>query len=290
MANKDIEKEEVVTQDDLKEKIKDYFVTVTEDKFTKIRVVKCNHKIEWSGLQLQNAFMTSKHWATHNLDLKMDYRHTEEVDNVFFVFTYANTGGGYPGMHNLRLYLLIDDDKTIELNDVSGNDTSSQTTQVGDTYHNIYVETAQLSISAADFIQIANANKLEYSIRTGQGRLDGTFTEEQLNIIKGFYNAALDEDFEVEEISSFIESHKSKSKKNKSGCYIATMAYGSYEHPQVIVLRDFRDNYLSKRDWGKKFIATYYKYSPRLVENLKNKTLINRLARGILNLFIKAIK
>lgn len=30
------------------------------------------------------------------------------------------------------------------------------------------------------------------------------------------------------------------------GCYIATMVYGNYDHPQVMVLRDFRDSYLAK--------------------------------------------
>lgn len=34
---------------------------------------------------------------------------------------------------------------------------------------------------------------------------------------------------------------------SSGGCYIATMAYGNYDHPQVMVLRQFRDSYLSKR-------------------------------------------
>ena len=41
---------------------------------------------------------------------------------------------------------------------------------------------------------------------------------------------------------------------SSDGCYIATMVYGDYDHPQVMVLRDFRDNYLDKRSWGKQFI------------------------------------
>ena len=31
-------------------------------------------------------------------------------------------------------------------------------------------------------------------------------------------------------------------RSNNSGCYIATMAYGDYDHPQVLVLRRFRDD------------------------------------------------
>lgn len=30
------------------------------------------------------------------------------------------------------------------------------------------------------------------------------------------------------------------------GCYIATMAYGSYDHPQVMILRRYRDDILKK--------------------------------------------
>jgi hypothetical protein len=46
------------------------------------------------------------------------------------------------------------------------------------------------------------------------------------------------------------------------GCYIATMAYGNYDHPQVLELRTFRDEFLSKSYLGRNFIKLYYKYSP----------------------------
>ncbi|MFC2263736.1 MAG: CFI-box-CTERM domain-containing protein [Prevotella conceptionensis] len=74
------------------------------------------------------------------------------------------------------------------------------------------------------------------------------------------------------------------------GCYIATMAYRDYNHPQVLVLREFRDLYLDKRGWGKKFIKTYYKYSPRLAGKLKDYTLINKIIRKALDCFIFCIK
>lgn len=70
------------------------------------------------------------------------------------------------------------------------------------------------------------------------------------------------------------------------GCYIATMAYGDYGHPKVMVLRQFRDSYLSKRDWGKKFIKFYYANSPRWVETLKDYKRINSLIRKILDSFV----
>jgi hypothetical protein len=77
---------------------------------------------------------------------------------------------------------------------------------------------------------------------------------------------------------------------NSSGCYIATMAYGDYDHPQVIQLRKFRDETLSKSYLGQLFIKIYYKYSPTLVEVLRNQKQVNTFIRTILNQIIKAIK
>jgi len=82
----------------------------------------------------------------------------------------------------------------------------------------------------------------------------------------------------------------SSSSSSSGGCYIATMAYGSYEHPQVMVLRQFRDIVLYKSVLGRWFIKFYYHYSPKLVEALKDKQIINKSIRYILNQFIKIIK
>lgn len=75
-----------------------------------------------------------------------------------------------------------------------------------------------------------------------------------------------------------------------SGCYIATMAYGDYDHPQVMILRQFRDEVLDRSALGKWFIKTYYHYSPKLVERLKNQKTVNIIIRKALNQFIKLIK
>ena len=82
----------------------------------------------------------------------------------------------------------------------------------------------------------------------------------------------------------------SSSSSGSSGCYIATMAYGDYDHPQVMILRQFRDNVLDKSAFGKWFIKVYYHYSPKLVEKLKTKKTVNSIIRQTLNQFIKLIK
>jgi hypothetical protein len=74
-----------------------------------------------------------------------------------------------------------------------------------------------------------------------------------------------------------------------SGCYIATMAYGNYDHPQVQELRKFRDQFLSQSLLGRNFIRFYYKYSPRLVEKLRDKPKTNKLIRTLLDFLIKTM-
>lgn len=51
----------------------------------------------------------------------------------------------------------------------------------------------------------------------------------------------------------YFELYKQKITPS-SGCYIATMAYGDYNHPQVVHLRNFRDNRLANYYIGREFI------------------------------------
>lgn len=55
-------------------------------------------------------------------------------------------------------------------------------------------------------------------------------------------------------------------KYDKTGCYIATCVYGSYDCPQVWTLRRFRDHTLESVWYGKVFIKCYYTISPVLVK------------------------
>jgi len=83
---------------------------------------------------------------------------------------------------------------------------------------------------------------------------------------------------------------KRAEKQKSKGCYIATMAYGSYEHPQVLILRQYRDYKLSRSILGRAFIKIYYSISPYLVGALKDNNQINKLIRYVLDIFVRSLK
>lgn len=68
-----------------------------------------------------------------------------------------------------------------------------------------------------------------------------------------------------------------------SGCYIATAIYGSYDAPEVFVLRRFRDEFLSRTVFGRLFIKAYYRISPPVAEWLKGAKRINNGVKCILD-------
>ena len=74
------------------------------------------------------------------------------------------------------------------------------------------------------------------------------------------------------------------------GCYIATCAYGSYNCPEVWVLRRYRDYYLDNHWWGKLFIKIYYKLSPKFVARCGDNTKLKEKIRSVLDKKIKTLK
>jgi hypothetical protein len=77
--------------------------------------------------------------------------------------------------------------------------------------------------------------------------------------------------------------------KPSVGCYIATAVYGSYDHPQVMHLREFRDQTLVRSCLGRAFIRTYYKYSPAWARRVGASSNLTRFVRRILDRFILTI-
>ena len=76
----------------------------------------------------------------------------------------------------------------------------------------------------------------------------------------------------------------------KNGCFIATATYDSYNSPEVLFLRKWRDDILLKSTTGRLLIKFYYKISPHIAKIIKKSLFLKNTSRLFLNIFIKIIK
>ena len=77
---------------------------------------------------------------------------------------------------------------------------------------------------------------------------------------------------------------------SSGGCYIATCVYGSYDCPQVWILRRFRDNILGATWYGRLFIRVYYFASPILVKFFGRTNWFKKLWKGKLDKMINSLE
>lgn len=91
---------------------------------------------------------------------------------------------------------------------------------------------------------------------------------------------------ETLKIINAIESRLNK----KTGCFIATCVYGDYDNENVLVLRSFRDNVLSKYMLGKIFVRVYYRISPNLITIIGSSSNLKLMLKFLLNKLIIKIR
>ena len=72
----------------------------------------------------------------------------------------------------------------------------------------------------------------------------------------------------------------------KTPCFIATAAYESPSHPHVRILRDFKDEYLMNRKWGRKLVGLYYRYSPPMADFISSNKFLKFPVRQSLLPFV----
>lgn len=105
----------------------------------------------------------------------------------------------------------------------------------------------------------------------------------------------LDNYISIKTINSTVDSYinysvKRNGNEQSKACYVATLVYEDIDHPKVELLRNFRDQELSKTSFGRQIISFYYTYSQKWVTKLEGKKILNFTIRKMLDFLIYLIK
>lgn len=73
-----------------------------------------------------------------------------------------------------------------------------------------------------------------------------------------------------------------KKSADPSPCFIATACYGNYDSPEVMVLRQFRDEILLTNPIGTIFTRLYYAVSPPVADFIASHEFLKKIVRQIL--------
>lgn len=107
----------------------------------------------------------------------------------------------------------------------------------------------------------ATNNGYHFEIRT-------LWNNENPNILLGFGGMLID--YGQQNVSN---------EKPKSGCFIATVCYENYDAPEVLILRQFRDNILLNSKMGKLAVNIYYFLSPPIASLISKSVKLKHFIR-----------
>jgi hypothetical protein len=249
------------------------FINKNFDKF------KNRTDTSWKDPQLGKVFGAKweKNWSmdvgygedksTQQFNLKIRHVKSPELDSI--VFDYDWWAKDWFFVRNGKMIVNIDGIDNIEL------EPHESDTSVGKYGGSKVQEIGFYNISKEQLKQICDAKEISVRISGGSSyfELEGKGLLKFNFMCRSFY-ADLYEDSSYDEwINSIIPPGSEK----KGGCFIATAAMGDYNHPVVMDLRLFRDNWLLKRDWGVQFTNWYYTHGPKAANIIEKSTLLRKL-------------
>jgi hypothetical protein len=79
-----------------------------------------------------------------------------------------------------------------------------------------------------------------------------------------------------------LERQKAEERQRNGGCFVATACYGNYDAPEVLVLRQFKDDKLLKTSFGKAFVKIYYSVSPFFATLISKSDVLKKSVRQYL--------
>lgn len=87
-----------------------------------------------------------------------------------------------------------------------------------------------------------------------------------------------------------IANQPSNNGGGNSNCFIATAAFGTPMEPEVMLLRDFRDEHLLTNKLGRAFVSAYYTISPPIADTIRESERLKVATRTMLYPVIEVLK
>jgi hypothetical protein len=79
------------------------------------------------------------------------------------------------------------------------------------------------------------------------------------------------------ELKNLKIDRQDKTPTATANCFIATATMGDYNHPIVVDLRNFRDEWLLQRNWGVSFTNWYYEHGPKAANVIEKSTFLKKV-------------
>lgn len=261
-----------------------------------LRIAKYARSLEVTG-QTENRvgenIDTIKEWVDDAPNREREKKITEDIASIEdrlkrfqeLTNTIANAkmlvNSSKQNLENIRIEIGSQDDFYLQISSAVVNNALSMVIDVmNDAQSGIQYDQDKLTslprivssaISAMTFIELFDMNyETKKRFRTNQTIIKSINAQVQVRSLR-----------QTESINAQAISNRQSN--SSDGCYIATMAYGDYDHPQVMELRKFRDEKLANWIFGNSSIRFYYAISPHLVKRLKDQKGINRVIRILLD-------
>jgi len=228
------------------------FITQNFDKFEEKTTTYSNPNM----ITVHNIMTAETPWPTWNLGIR--HVKTKETDTIVIDAHYG--GRNWFFLRNGKIIFATSSGPITISPDVRGD---SDVHSGG-----ICEELESYTISKEDFLKICNSNNLEIKMSGSSSFIEAKNANKFHILCKQFYNNLFDP-------SKFTES---LSQKAGGFCFIATSAMGSYDHPEVIELRRFRDEWILRKNWGEQFVNWYYHYGAIAAKVIDKNNLLKRLS------------
>jgi len=264
------------------------FIEQTFDKFTDKKETTLKWPAKFSKQYYKFWFNAGdsdiKDYKGLELDLTMRHVKTPDLDALLIDYTYL--GADWMFFRNGSMVINLNGTKNITLECHESN------TEVGVGFYNACFEVGFYRISKEDLKKVCDAKELEVRMSGGSSyhaisNKAGQENTEQailpgdkfLFMCRAFYAGLYDVDIYNAQLEEVIPlgSENVKAPGAGAGCFIATAAMGDYDHPVVLDLRLFRDNWLLKRNWGINFTNWYYTHGPKAASVIEKSTSMKKL-------------